>query len=221
MSRLVAQRLQLTHHTIATIHIVVKLVAGFAKALAHLVFRPFDDAVDIRDRVRIAYAAQADVPFTDLARSLEFHAHDVRRHEARPGDARRFFTELLVAAVRHIEHAALPNLLPQHRAGKIKVLGITDSKRSAIASDIPAIAETVPGFEFRNWFGLIVATGTPPSIVRQINTDVNKLLNSADTRQRLIDQGFDVLGGTQEEFAHIITTDTVKFAKIIRDTAIK
>ena len=115
----------------------------------------------------------------------------------------------------------LPNLLPQHRAGKIKVLGITDSKRSAIASDIPAIAETVPGFEFRNWFGLIVATGTPPSIVRQINTDVNKILNSADTRQRLIDQGFDVLGGTEEEFAQIITTDTVKFAKIIRDTAIK
>jgi tripartite-type tricarboxylate transporter receptor subunit TctC len=115
----------------------------------------------------------------------------------------------------------LPNLLPQHRAGKMKVLGITNSKRSEIAPEIPTIAETVPGYEFRNWFGLIVAANTPTQIVRHINSDVNRVLNSGDTHQRLWDQGFDVLGGTQQEFEQLIRTDTTKFAKIIREAGMK
>lgn len=109
----------------------------------------------------------------------------------------------------------LPNLLPQLRAGKLKILAITDSKRSPVAKEIPAIAETVPGYEYRNWFGLVVARGTPASLVRRINADVNKVLDAGDTRQRLLDQGFDVLGGTAEEFDRVIKTDTVKFAKVL------
>jgi tripartite-type tricarboxylate transporter receptor subunit TctC len=109
----------------------------------------------------------------------------------------------------------LPNLLPQLRAGKLRILAITDSKRSAVAKEIPAIAETVPGYEFRNWFGLVVARGTPASLVRRINADVNKVLDGGDTRQRLLDQGFDVMGGTVDEFDRVIKTDTVKFAKVI------
>lgn len=114
----------------------------------------------------------------------------------------------------------LPNLLPQQKTGKLKILGITDSKRSAIARDIPAIAETVPGYEFTNWFGFVVPAATPPDVVRKINADVNKLLSAADVRQRLIDQGFDVIGGTQAEFDRVIKTDTQKFAKAIRAAGI-
>ena len=115
----------------------------------------------------------------------------------------------------------LPNLLPQLRAGKLKILAITDAKRSAVAKEIPAIAETVPGYEFRNWFGFVVARGTPASVIRRINTGVNKVLDSGDTRQRLLDQGFDVLGGTPEEFDRVIRTDTVKFARVINGSGIK
>ena len=115
----------------------------------------------------------------------------------------------------------LPNLLPQMRAGKLKILAITDSKRSAVAKEIPAIAETVPGYEFRNWFGFVVARGTPASLIRRINTDVNKVLDSGETRQRLLDQGFDVMGGTTEEFDRVIKADTVKFAKVIGAAGIK
>lgn len=115
----------------------------------------------------------------------------------------------------------LPNLLPQHKAGRIKILAITDSKRSAVAKEIPAIAETVPGYEFRNWFGFIVPAGTPPSVVRQINADVNKILATIEVRQQLIDQGFDVIGGTTEEFGRVIDADTAKFGKVIREAGIK
>lgn len=115
----------------------------------------------------------------------------------------------------------LPNLLPQQKAGKIKILAITDSKRSAVAKDVPAIAETVPAYEFRNWFGFVVPAGTPKRVVRQINADVNKVLNAHEVRQQLSDQGFDVIGGTTQEFDKVIETDTAKFAKVIKEGCIK
>ncbi len=115
----------------------------------------------------------------------------------------------------------LPNLLPQHRAGRLKILAITDGKRSAVAKEIPAIGETVSGYEFRNWFGLVVAAGTPPAIVRQINREVNRILDVSDVRQQLQDQGFDVIGGTSTEFERVVAADTAKFAKVIRDAGIK
>lgn len=114
----------------------------------------------------------------------------------------------------------LPNLLPHHKAGKIRILGITSAKRSAVAPDIPSIAETVSGYDFRNWFGFVVPAATPTPLVNKINSDVNKALASVDVRQRLVDQGFDVIGGTQGEFDALIRADTAKFARIIRAAGI-
>lgn len=113
----------------------------------------------------------------------------------------------------------LPNLLPQLKAGRLKILAITDAKRSAVAKDIPTIGETVPGYEFRNWFGLIVVRGTPAPLIRRLNADVNRILDTGDTRQRLLDQGFEVIGGTAEEFDRVVREDTVKFAKVLKGAA--
>lgn len=114
----------------------------------------------------------------------------------------------------------LPNLLPQQKAGKIKILAITDSQRSPVAKEIPTISETVPGYEFRNWFGFVVAAGTAKQVIRRINDDVNRVLNSNEVRERLIGLGFIVIGGTVEEFYRIIRIDTDKFAKVIREAGI-
>ena len=115
----------------------------------------------------------------------------------------------------------LPNLLPQQRAGRVKILAITSATRSAVAKEIPAIGETVPGYEFRNWFGLVVAANTPRPLVRKINRDVNRILGATEVRQQLQEQGFDVIGGSTAEFEQVVATDTVKFAKVIRDAGIK
>ena len=115
----------------------------------------------------------------------------------------------------------LPNLLPQHRAGRIKILAITSAARSAVAREIPAIGETVPGYEFRNWFGLVVPANTPDAVVRKINRDVNRILGAAEVRQQLQDQGFDVIGGSTAEFEQVVATDTLKFAKVIKAAGIK
>jgi tripartite-type tricarboxylate transporter receptor subunit TctC len=115
----------------------------------------------------------------------------------------------------------LPNLLPHHKTKRLKILAITDGSRSPVAQDIPTIGETVPGYEFKNWFGVLVASGTPRAIVQKINADINKVLGTPDTRQKLIDQGFIVIGGTSEEFAKVIKDDTARFADIIGRAGIK
>lgn len=114
----------------------------------------------------------------------------------------------------------LPNLLPLHLSGRIRIVGITSAKRSAIAEQIPSISETVPGYDFKNWFGFIVPAGTPPNVVKKINADVNKVLNSGDTRQRLTAQGFDVYGGTTSDFSTLIRSDTRTFADTLRKAGI-
>lgn len=110
----------------------------------------------------------------------------------------------------------LPNLLPLHRAGRIRILGITSAKRSPVAEQIPALGETVSGYDFKNWFGFVVPAATPRAVILKINADVNKVLNTGDTRQKLTSQGFDVYGGTPEEFADTIRADTKTFADILR-----
>lgn len=115
----------------------------------------------------------------------------------------------------------LPNLLPYYRAGKIKILAITDSQRSPVAKEIPTIAETVPGYEYRNWFGFVVPAGTPPRVIGRINQDVNKVLESSKVRDYLLNLGFVVLGGTAKDFNRVIAADTEKFARIIREAGIR
>jgi len=114
----------------------------------------------------------------------------------------------------------LPNLLPLHRAGRIRILGITSAKRSPIENKIPSIGETVTGYDFKNWFGFVVPAATPKSVIRKINADVNKVLDTGDTRQKLTSQGFDVYGGTPEEFAATIKSDTKIFADTLRKAGI-
>jgi tripartite-type tricarboxylate transporter receptor subunit TctC len=114
----------------------------------------------------------------------------------------------------------LPNLLPQMKAGKLKILGITDGSRSPVAQDIPTIGETVPGYSFRNWFGIIAPRATPTGVVKQLNQDLNRALKAADVQQKLVTQGFIVIGGTEAEFAKVIEDDTRKFAEVLKRSGI-
>ena len=114
----------------------------------------------------------------------------------------------------------LPNLLPQSKARRIRILAITDAKRSPAAPDIPSIAETVPGYDFKNWFGLIAPAATPKAIAARINGDVNNALREADVRQRLLEQGFEVLGGSAADFSRLIDDDTAKFGRALRRAGI-
>ena len=113
--------------------------------------------------------------------------------------------------------SAVP-LAPQVKAGKLRGMAVTGPKRSPSFPDLPAIAETVPGYEVVNWFGILVPAGTPAPIVTRINTELNKALAAQSIQDNLRAQGADVVGGSADEFARIIRADLSKWAKVVRES---
>jgi tripartite-type tricarboxylate transporter receptor subunit TctC len=126
-------------------------------------------------------------------------------------------TDLISGQVSVTIASAVP-LSPQVKIGKLRGLAVTSSKRSPSFPDLPAIAETVPGYEVVNWFGIVAPAGTPRAIVARINKDFNDALVSPRLRELLAAQGADAVGGTPEDFARIIRADFAKWARVVRES---
>jgi tripartite-type tricarboxylate transporter receptor subunit TctC len=109
----------------------------------------------------------------------------------------------------------IASALPHVREGRVKALGISSPKRSPLLPDVPAIAETVPGFESNTWFGLYGPKGLPADLVAKINHGVNEALKEPDVRDRLAKLGIEPVGDTPQDFAAMAQADRAKWKKII------
>jgi tripartite-type tricarboxylate transporter receptor subunit TctC len=108
------------------------------------------------------------------------------------------------------------------RAGKLKALATTGSKRPETLPDLPTVAEAgVPGYEAVGWFGLLAPAATPRHIVEQLSADANRVLSDSEVRSRMQAAGADPSGNTPEEFARFIRDDQAKWAKLMREAGIK
>ena len=96
---------------------------------------------------------------------------------------------------------SLPSGLPHVKEGRLRALGITSAKRSPLLPDLPAIAETVPGYESVTWFGMYGPKGLPADIVARVNTALNQALQDAEVKERLARLGIEPAGGTPQQFA--------------------
>jgi tripartite-type tricarboxylate transporter receptor subunit TctC len=116
---------------------------------------------------------------------------------------------------------SLASTMAHAKAGRVKILGVSSSKRSRLAPDIPTISETVKGVELESWVGLLAPAGAPPSIIRTVNAAVTKAVAMPDVQQRLVNQGYDIQGSTPEEFNKLIQSDVAKYSRVIREAGIK
>lgn len=112
---------------------------------------------------------------------------------------------------------SLPSGLPHVREGRLKALGITSAKRSPLLPDLPAISESVPGYETVTWFGLYGPKGLPADIVARVNTGINQALQDAEVKDRLARLGIEPAGGTPQQFARMAEADRAKWKKIIAE----
>lgn len=101
--------------------------------------------------------------------------------------------------------------------GKLRALAVTSKERSAQLPNVPAVAETLPGFENLGWFGFMAPTGTPKSVISTVHADTVKALGSADLRKRITEIGMVTVGNTPEEFAKDIKAESARWAKIIKE----
>jgi tripartite-type tricarboxylate transporter receptor subunit TctC len=108
--------------------------------------------------------------------------------------------------------------LPQVRAGRIRALGVTSLERSPAAPDIPAIAETLPGFEATAWFGLFCPRGTPPERIAELNRAANVALANETVRARLAESGASALGGPAERAAAHLSGELTRWADVVQRT---
>ena len=113
--------------------------------------------------------------------------------------------------------AIIPAVLPHVRAGRMKALAVTASRRSALAPEVSSVAELgMPQLESLAWIGLLAPAGTPAEIVRTLSAETIKAMSTADTREALGKQGFDVVANTPDEFGRWIRAESVKWARVIR-----
>ena len=115
----------------------------------------------------------------------------------------------------------VPVIYPHVKDGKVRALGVATRERSAIAPEVPPIAETVPGFDIKPWWGISGPAGMPQEVVERLYTATNAILKDNDTRQRYATMGLNISLMTVKEFNDFTLTELVKWTKIVKDSGAK
>jgi len=118
--------------------------------------------------------------------------------------------------------ADLAVIRPHRDRGRLKVLGVTSSRRIGSAPDIPTITESgLPGYVVEPWFGVVTGQGVPPEVLRRLNDGLNAALKSAEVSRRLRGLGYEPIGGEPAQFLSTIRSDLAKYAEVVKRAGIK
>ena len=116
---------------------------------------------------------------------------------------------------------AATQTLPHVKAGRLRVLGVTRAQRVPLFPDVPAIAETLPGYDIVIWFGFFGPAGLPKDITTRLNSEVNRLLHAPDTKKSMEDMGVEVNNTTPEQFLESMRKDAAYWNKAVREYNIR
>jgi tripartite-type tricarboxylate transporter receptor subunit TctC len=116
----------------------------------------------------------------------------------------------------------MPSALPVVKEGKLRAIGVTSSKRSPSAPEIPTIAEQgLPGFEATSWFAVFAPAGTPRPVIDQLHAEMVRIFNLPDVQQKLRTLGLDPILGGPDELARVQQSEIAKWAKVVKDSGAK
>ncbi len=127
----------------------------------------------------------------------------------------------VIAGHMHSAMASLTSVLPHVRAGKLKALGTSGPQRSRLAPDVPAISETVTGYQAHIWNGLIVPGATPRPLIGRLNQVVVQQLTLPETQNRFTTLGAEVMTSTPQAFDAFIRAEMAKWAKVIKAAGLR
>jgi tripartite-type tricarboxylate transporter receptor subunit TctC len=223
------------HHTIAT-SLYKKLSYDFEKDLTPvtvlafvpniLVVYPAFEAKSVKDVISMAKAKPGGLTYGSAGNGTSHHmagelfksmaAVDIQ-HVPYKGGA-PMMTDLIGGSI-NMAFETSASATPQIKGGKVRPLAITTAKRSPSFPDLPTVAEAgVPGYEVLTWYAVLAPKGTPKEIVARLHSEILKILQTSDIKQRLADIGAEPGGITPEQFAQLIRAETVKWAKVVKDS---
>lgn len=123
-----------------------------------------------------------------------------------------------ISGQAQITFGSFPGLMPFVKSGQLRALGACTEKRTQLAPDLPTLAETIPGLYANAWYGLFVPAGTPRDVINKLYTEIAKLMESAEMKERLIGLGVEPAPSTPDQLAALMRDDLVRWAKIVKDS---
>jgi tripartite-type tricarboxylate transporter receptor subunit TctC len=129
-------------------------------------------------------------------------------------------TDLLGGQVQ-LMFATMPAAMPHVKSGKLRAVAVTSAKRSQALPELPTIGETLKGYEASTWYGLLAPAGVSRAVVIALNAQIVKILGVVETKDRLLQQGFEPVGSTPEEFGAYIKSEIAKWAGVIKAAGIR
>jgi tripartite-type tricarboxylate transporter receptor subunit TctC len=130
-------------------------------------------------------------------------------------------TDLLAGRVALMATSSIALLASHVKRGRLRALGVSSSRRSAALPDIPAIAETVPGYESVQWSALMAPAGTPAEIIDRLYRETVSILRMPEVKNTLAAEGAEVVASTPQEMAAFLRAETAKWAKVARAAGIE
>lgn len=114
------------------------------------------------------------------------------------------------------------SVIPHIKSAKLKALAMATPRRATIAPDVPAVAETLPGFAIDSWYGLLAPAGTPPAVVALLHRETARILQLPDVREKLFVQGgLEHIGSTPDEFSASLRREIPQYARILKIAGVK
>ena len=129
-------------------------------------------------------------------------------------------TALLGGEVR-IGFTAVPPVVALARSGKLVPVAVTSLKRIDVLPNVPTVAESYPGFEVDNMYGLLAPKKTPAALIRKINADTVAVLQQPDLRARFVQDAFEVRGNSPEAFEKYLRAEVGKWAKVVKESGVR
>jgi len=190
-----------------------------------LVTHPSLPARDVRELIaltkrhpgEINYGSSGQGAYNELAMEL-FNYHAGIRTNAIPYKGNALALIDTVGGQVSLTMNAIGPALPYVKSGRLHALGVSSPKRSPLLPDVPAIAETLPGYEASLFNGMVAPAATPKGIIARMHAEVVRVLHGTDLRSRAAQQGMDIMTShTPEDFTAFIKTDLAKWTNVVKD----
>jgi tripartite-type tricarboxylate transporter receptor subunit TctC len=123
----------------------------------------------------------------------------------------------LMSGQVHMTFFTVSAALPYVGSGRVRPIAIASPRRSPLAPDVPTFGESgLPGFEATTWFGVMAPRGTKQPVITRLHQVFTGVLKTPEVRERILKQGFEIVGSTPEEFANYVKTEIPKWAKVVK-----
>ena len=127
----------------------------------------------------------------------------------------------LVAGQTQFSFATWSSGGPHVKSGRLRGLAVTTAKRAPALPALPAISETVPGYDIAVWYGVVAPAGTPRDIIAKLNSEIVRVLAAPDFRSRIVGEAVEPIGSTPEQFADYIRTEMAKWSKVVKEANVR